>query len=169
MFFQIRAIEASEFEALHELRLFGLRECPDAFGAAYEEDAAMPAERIRNRFPISDENFVIGAFTEDGRMVGMAGFKREDRIKSRHKGFVWGMYVLPEARRHGLASKMLQEILGRARQLVGLRQVTLGVVTTCAPAHRLYLAHGFEENGLERACLRQGDEFHDHLNMVYWV
>jgi ribosomal protein S18 acetylase RimI-like enzyme len=169
MTFQIRPIVASEFEALHALRLFGLREYPDAFGATYEEDAALPPERIRNRFTITEENFVIGAFAEDGRMVGMAGFKREDRIKTRHKGFIWGMYVLPEARRHGIASHMLQEILNRARQLEGLCQVTLGVITTCEPAVRLYRANGFEENGLERGCLRQGDEYHDNLNMVYWV
>lgn len=166
---QIRPVEASELEALHVLRLQGLQEWPSAFGSTYEEESVFTPERVRTRFSLTDENFVIGAFANDGRMVGMAGFKREERIKTRHKGGIWGMYVLPEARRHGVASAMLQEILVRARRLEGLHQVTLGVITTCEAAHRLYLANGFEENGLERGCLRQGDEYHDNLNMVYWL
>lgn len=165
----IRPVEPSEIEALHALRLRALQDWPAAYASTYEETSILTPEEVRARFSKTEENFVMGAYDDAGNLVGMAGFKREDRIKTRHRSGVWGMYVAPEARRHGYASAMLQAIIAHAKTLPGLEQITLGVITVCQPAHRLYLANGFEENGLERACLRQGDEYHDNQQMIYWL
>jgi len=45
----------------------------------------------------------VGSF-KDGLLIGMIGFVREQRNKLRHKGNIWGMYVVPEARGEGIGT-----------------------------------------------------------------
>ena len=53
-------------------------------------------------------------------------------------------YVVPEARRHGVATALLDYIAGAGRRR-GARSVELEVVPTQAAASALYRRHGFRE------------------------
>ena len=47
---------------------------------------------------------VYGAFA-DGALAGVVGYSRDPRVKNRHRGKVFGMYVAPEHRRRGVGTE----------------------------------------------------------------
>src|SRR5215213_6414224 len=147
---RIRTLEPPDVELFYSLRLRGLRENPEAFGSTFAEESAMSAEARRSNFHCTDENFVLGAFGEDGRLIGVAGFYRATHLKLRHKGFVWGMYVSPESRGRGVGGALLTAVIERAKSLPGLEQLCLDVVTVKEEARGLYLSQGFQVYALER-------------------
>lgn len=163
---RIRALEPSDLELFHSFRLRGLRENPEAFGSTFEEESVTPAEARRSRFYCTDENFVLGAFGEDGRLNGVAGFYRAAPLKLRHKGFVWGMYVSPESRGGGVGRALLSSVIERGKSLLGLEQICLDVVTVNEAARALYLSQGFQIYALEREAMKQGGEYYDVEHMV---
>ena len=163
---RIRTLEPSDVGLFHSFRLRGLRENPEAFGSTFAEESVMPAEVRRGRFRCTDENFVLGAFDEESRLIGVAGFYRETHLKLRHKGFVWGMYVAPESRGGGVGRALLSSLVECVKSLPGLEQLCLDVVTVNGAARRLYLSQGFQVYALEREAMKQDGEYYDLEHMV---
>ena len=108
--------------------------------------------------------FYLGAFDET--LIGMVGFYREEGIKDRHKGYVVSMYVLPEKRGYGMGKALMQELIAQAKQLAGLEQLQLAVVTTNRAACLLYRSLGFEVYGTEPRALKMGEHYWDEDLMV---
>jgi RimJ/RimL family protein N-acetyltransferase len=150
---QVRNIQFTEIERFWQLRLEALKTNPEAFGSSYEESAQLPKSEVENRFHNESDNYLLGAFTEDGQLVGMMGFMREQRIKLRHKGMIWGVYVTPNFRGKGIAKQLLTEIIKRGKELEGLKQINLAVVSSNLAAIALYKKLGFETYGLERNAI----------------
>jgi ribosomal protein S18 acetylase RimI-like enzyme len=82
---------------------------------------------------------------------------------------VWGVFVRPEWRGQGIAAQLLDELLARARQLAGLEQLQLSVVTGQEAAVHLYQSLGFQQYGLERRALRIGEHYVDEFHMVLFL
>lgn len=165
----VRALEIDDAEAFHELRLRGLEESPDPFLVTHAEDAALTPEYVRGRFPRGGDAFALGAFDDDGRLVGIVGFSREKREKVRHRGDVWGMYVAPEARGTGAGRELMHELLRRCREMEGLEQVVLEVETGATAACGLYEGVGFETIGVHRESMKDGERYLDTRYMVLRV
>jgi len=163
----IRKLTEADTEAFWDLRLRGLRDSPEAFGSSYEESATTPLAsvvlRMRNESTAGD-NFILGAF--EGTLVGVVGFYRNQRLKDRHKGTIWGMYVLPEMRGRGIAKALMSQAIAYAASLVGLIQIHLAVVTTQEAPRHLYRSLGFEVYGLEPRALKVGSQFLDEELMI---
>jgi ribosomal protein S18 acetylase RimI-like enzyme len=123
---------------------------------------------VKKRLWSDGDAFVVGSF-QDGRLIGMAGFYREQGPKSRHKGRIWGVYVTPEKRAAGIGRKMMQAILDRIKGIDGLDQVLLSVAATQIFAIHLYRSLGFETYGKEPRALRIGDRFIDEEYMLLRV
>ncbi len=168
---EIRRLTESDADSFWALRLRSLREEPMAFARSFEEDRTTPIEDIVRDFRTrwnSPESFILGAFIE-GQLMGLVGFYRETRIKLRHKGGIWGMYVAPEARGQGLGRALLVELIARARQLPGLEQLHLSVVTRQLAARKLYESCGFVCYGLERWAFKLGDEYLDDEHLMLYL
>jgi RimJ/RimL family protein N-acetyltransferase len=163
---KVRLLEPTEAEHFRSFRLRGLKESPEAFGSTYAAESVLSAEEARSRFPSTAENFVLGAFDTGGRLIGVAGFYREESLKLRHKGVIWGMYVAPEARGRGAGRALISAIIERCEALDGLEQITLDVVTVNEAARRLYLSQGFRIYALEREAMKQDGEYYDVEHMV---
>ena len=157
---EVRLLVEENAPALWHLRLEALEREPRSFAESPEEHRETPvrtlADWLRNSVP---DNFVVGAF-EQGSLVGTAGFLRGDRIKTRHLGQLWGVYVTGAARNHGTGRKMIDYLLKTARELDGLVSISLKVAEDNLAAVELYRSAGFVASGqdpcglcIEGACV----------------
>lgn len=159
---EIRRLSASDAGEYRELRLYGLRAHPEAFGASWAEEAVQPLAWFEERIA---GNVIFGGKTGDTTAIqGVIGFHASNGVKQRHKGVLWGMFVQPEARGTGLGPALVARVLEHAKQTV--EEVRLTVVSTNTAAVRLYERAGFERYGLERRALKVGDCYHDEVLMA---
>jgi RimJ/RimL family protein N-acetyltransferase len=166
---QVRILAESDAAQFRALRRERLERAPHAFAESVAEHDALSLETIQARLRhASGENFVMGAF-EDGALVGIAGFSRSPRLKSRHKGVIWGVYVRPDMRGRGAARLLLDALIARARAEPGLEQILLSVSIGQAAARRLYESLGFEPWGRERHALKVDGQYVDEDHMVLWL
>jgi ribosomal protein S18 acetylase RimI-like enzyme len=162
----IRALGPDDALAFWQLRLQALDQAPQAFGESPDEHRATPVETVAARLHAASlDNFVLGAFI-DGRLVGTAGFLRNQTLKRKHKGRVWGMYVADSARGQGLGRALLGALLERVRQLPDLEEVQLSVAAGQAAAQNLYASFGFKCYGRELRALGVGEQFVDEDYMA---
>lgn len=151
----IRPLTKADAAAYRALRLEGLRLAPEAFSAAYEDEILSGDEEFARRIPDAPPSAIFGAF-QGAALVATTGFLVHAGRKERHKGMIWGVYVAEAARGQGLAKRLLQAAIDRARTIEGLELLQLGVGVDNAPARALYAAAGFEVYGVERKALRLG-------------
>ena len=168
----IRLLTEADGSAYREVRLRGLREEPDAFSTSYVDEAARPLDITIDRLRSQQRDlnrFTLGAFDGSGALLGIITFSRYSREKERHKATISGFYVVSEARRGGLGRRLLNETLARARQIPGLIQVDLVVVTRQFAARNLYTSFGFIPFGLERRALKLDGDFLDEEYLVLFL
>ncbi|MDN8592553.1 GNAT family N-acetyltransferase [Paenibacillus sp. 11B] len=166
--FILRNIRSDEAEQYWPLRLEALKNHPEAFGASFEMSIQLPMSEVQERIHNEADDYILGAYTEEGTLAGTMGFKREHGLKLQHKGYIWGVYVSPPYRGRGLASRLLREVLERGRELEGIEQINLSVVTTNESARRLYEQSGFETYGIERNALIVQEKGYDEAHMTYF-
>ncbi len=87
----IRNIEPTDAEAYRNLRLEALKMNPEAFGTSYEEAVKVSLLDVVKQIQNTRDHYILGAFTKDHQLAGMAGFRRENKIKTQHKGTIWGV------------------------------------------------------------------------------
>jgi ribosomal protein S18 acetylase RimI-like enzyme len=161
----IRALAPADAAAFQALRLRALQECPAAFASSYEEEVGTPLAKFEARLQPRAGSAVFGAFRDSG-LCALVGIQRESGAKLAHKSFLWGVYVAPEVRGAGLGTRLVAHALRYAAEVLGTRQVNLGVNTQNAAAVALYRKLGFVEYGLERGYLLVDGVPQDEFLMV---
>lgn len=157
---EIRRLLAADAGAYRDLRLEGLRLHPEAFGAAYEDEARMSDADWRERLAGS---VIFGAFRQQ-TLVGTAGSYRPPGAKQRHKALLVGVYVSEAARGGGVARALVQAVIEQARGEVG--QILTTVNAANGSAWRLYESLGFRQWGLQPRSLKVGEGYVDEVEMV---
>jgi ribosomal protein S18 acetylase RimI-like enzyme len=164
----VRILTEADAGAFWNIRLRALRDDPESFGSSYEEilerGIAGATQSLRKRDTAPDD-VTFGAF--DGEtLVGIAGFRRGEEVKKRHKGVIWGMYVPREMRGKGIGKALLEAAIAHAKTLPQLEQINLSVVLTSREARHLFISLGFETYGLERRALKLRDRYFDQELMT---
>lgn len=168
---QIRRLAESDAAALRDLRVRAVREHPDAFLVAAEDEerttAADWAARLRAKACRADDA-IFGAFADPpagpaaaAPLVGMAGFFREPHRKVGHKAVIWGMYVAPEVRRGAVGRALLDGVLDALRACGDIEIALLSCTMGNAPARALYRSAGFVPYGVERDAWKLGGAYLD--------
>ncbi len=165
-----RPLEEDDFTAFVQLRKEALLNEPEAFGLDYASYNAAPLldkehffERIL-KYPFS---FSLGAFDENGVLIGMGCFTIPYAVvKRRHKGVLWGMYVKPDRRGHGIGKKIAELILLAAKQDAGCEQAIITVTPPGSPAQKFYDDLGFIQYGVEYRALKLDTGYIDEVLMM---
>ena len=164
-----RFLTSNDASAYWAIRLEALESEPEAFGSSPEEHRALSMDEVARRLGYNNEdNFVVGAF-DDERLVGTAGFYRDQHVKQRHRGHIWGVFVAQQARGRKVGREIMRAVLDRAKTIAGIEQVLLSVSTTQTPAMNLYRSLGFEVFGCDRRALKIGERYIDEENMILFL
>ncbi len=107
---------------------------------------------------------MLGGFVGD-RLVGIAGLRVPARIKERHKGFLYSVYVDAGFRGLGLAVGLVEAAIAVAQE-AKLRLVWLTVAVGNDSARRIYDRLGFRTYGVEPRGLLVDGAFVDEEMMV---
>jgi GNAT superfamily N-acetyltransferase len=165
-----RPLEEHDFNAFVAIRKEALQREPEAYGPDFATYNAAPLldkehffERILN-YPFS---FALGAFDNQGHLAGIGCFTcPHTMVKRRHKGIMWGMYIRPEYRNHGVGQKIAETIFLAAKQDAGCEQILLTVTPPESPAHKLYEKLGFIQYGVEYRALKLEQGYIDEVLMM---
>jgi ribosomal protein S18 acetylase RimI-like enzyme len=163
---ELRKLAPEDAAAFRDVRLQGLRECPTAFSSSYEEEAETSIQTVAGRLVHKVDGALFGCFA-NSRLSGVIGVQRETRVKLAHKAFIWGMYVLPDCRRHGIGRALVAKALDYATTEWGVLRVNLGVNARNAAAVALYESMGFRTYGTEIGFLRIDGRLHDEKLMAW--
>ncbi|MFJ5767541.1 GNAT family N-acetyltransferase [Lysinibacillus sp. NPDC093210] len=166
---EIRILNKLDAQLYQEVRLSALQINPEAFGSTYEREVNFSLETVAERLEPAKDKFVLGAFNDNGLLVGIVTFMRESSVKTRHKGNVFGMYVAPEGRGRGVGKLLMRELIKRAKSCDGLEQINLTVVSNNISAKKLYMSLGFVVYGVERNALKFNRQYFDEELMVLHI
>jgi RimJ/RimL family protein N-acetyltransferase len=164
----IRVLHSEDAQALRELRLEALRLHPTAFGADPAEVEARPMSWWQDFAARNDGrgyHVVVVAVDRNDRLVGMTGVDAMERPKDRHRGYVWGVYVRPEARGQRLGDRLIAAAIDWARAK-GLLLLQIDVTVGNEPARRRYQQAGFVDCGVQPMVIQVDGVFYDEHVMA---
>lgn len=163
----VRRLGVDDAAALQALRRESLERHPLAFSASPAEDRMRTVPQAAAILTQPDQA-VFGAFSE-GRLVGMLGLRRAERIKQRHKAMIWGVYVAAAGRGAGHGRALMEAAIAEARCWDGVDKIELSVSADAPEALALYEATGFRVWGREPRSLchegRCADEIYLTLDL----
>lgn len=161
---RIGKITLKSWREYRALRLLALGESPQAFGASHDEERYLPRRVWRERLAY------MTFAAHDHHLIGMIGCRAGAAKKSSHVAEISGLYVRPYARGRGIASQLLQTVLGEAKHCLLCSKVTLNVVTTQESAIRLYQRFGFYLVGtLKKETCVDGVFYDEHVMELLFV
>lgn len=165
----LRLLGPDDAEIYRQIRFKSLQESPEAFLTTYEIQLAKPIEEFRQNLQSNNFRFTLGCFTETNELAGIVTFARETNPKITHKGNIYAMYVSSEYRGRRIGNALLTELLQRAKQLPGLEQINLTVVSSNLAAKKLYETVGFTTYGTERNAMKNNGQYWDEDYMTLYI
>ena len=165
----IRALQAADLAGYHALRQRGLTEHPEAFTSSADEEREATARLHKRLAPdlSAPHDVVLGAFDGD-ELVGIVGMSVDPRVKVRHRGHVFGMYVPRECAGRGVGAGLLRALIDHARG-AGLDALVLTVTDGGKGARRFYESAGFTAFGCEPGAVRVAGRTYDKVHMIRWL
>lgn len=160
----LRLLTENDAEQFKSLRLVAIENSPTAIWPTREEQMVLTLEQIADRIRKTSIQAVFGAF--DGEvLVGITGIRREPLQQVAHMATVWGVFVSPSHRGHGIAQKLLSAATAHVAEKWKCVQLMLWVNTENTPAKGLYASQGFQKIGMAPRALRVNGRFYDEEHM----
>lgn len=158
MVFNFRKLRNDDYEVYRLLRLDCLRNFPDNFGSSHDEEIETLSRKFQVFTARPASAFLFGAFDEQ-KLIGMVGFKRFDRRKTRHRGEIVHMYVDLNYSGRGVGARLLQKAIEAAFEIEEVEQLELGVVANNSQAVKLYEKFGFKTLGVQPNYFKDGEQY----------
>jgi ribosomal protein S18 acetylase RimI-like enzyme len=139
----VRALEGDDWEAFRQVRLAALADAPEAFASSYSAEQDLDEEFWRLRLGRSSRLLA----ELDDEPVGMVSVGRaeEDDVAE-----LFGMWVVPSQRGHGVAWQLTEAAAEHARAL-GRRALKLWVSTDNGRAVAFFSSYGCRPGNGRRA------------------
>jgi len=148
-----------------ETRLACLKSMPEYFGSTYEEEVLNPKLKFETYIEQDlPEHFMLGAF-DNNELIGLAGFERTHRKKTRHRGDLVQVYVDVKYRGQKIGERLIRKVLEDAFALEGIEQIELSAVANNQGAIRLYEKLGFKTYGIQPEYFKVEDGYTDQAFM----
>ena len=161
-----RKLKSSEAKDFRRVRLDCLKRFPDKFGSSYEDELKMPRVLFEDFIENESENHVFfGAFA-DNNLIGIAGFVRGNRRKTRHRGEIVSMYVNPDFQGQKIGEKLLRALIEEIFNSDEIESLELTVVADNISAAKLYERVGFETFGIRKNYFKSGEQYWDQRFML---
>ncbi|MFM9837759.1 MAG: GNAT family N-acetyltransferase [Cyclobacteriaceae bacterium] len=161
-----RKIEINEIEQYHKIRLDCLKNYPQNFGTLYDEEqksSSFKFDKIIGQQSTTD--FLMGAFSNE-RLVGICGFIKEKREKTKHIGEISGMHVIAEFSGQKIGARLLNTTILTAFKNSALEQIILAVADKNQTAQNLYKKFGFVEYGRLKNYFKDNGEYETQVFMT---
>lgn len=158
----IRDLNEHDLDAFIRIRKDSLNREPMSFGADpnKEIDRSETLKRLKEK---NEENFILGYYDQD-QLAGMLGFIRYTNAKTKHKAFIWGVFVRKEYRGKQIGRQLMQTCIEKAYKIPGLQKILLGASHISDAAIGLYQEMGFKTYGTEQnAMIWKGEYIHEIL------
>jgi GNAT superfamily N-acetyltransferase len=104
----VRVLREDDWEAYREVRLAALQESPEAFLATYAEESKLPEQYWRNCMVQAHRLLAV----RDGEPVGVASVEMIEGMPQ--SADLHDLWVTPEARNIGVASRLVQSAADQA-------------------------------------------------------
>ncbi|GGJ44983.1 GNAT family N-acetyltransferase [Deinococcus roseus] len=165
----LRTLQPADLPAYHTLMRHALEEHSRAIGISPEEWDLITLEALQKHLEDLSGTILV-AENEEGLVATVRCQVHQQVSKKAHKGHVSWMYVLPEYRREGLATQLLDHLTDWARA-EGLEWLNITVTVGQTEAQKFYRAFGFEIWGYETHGLKLetelGTEYFDLEHLQY--
>jgi RimJ/RimL family protein N-acetyltransferase len=160
-----RKLQPGDAGSYRLVRLESLKNFPDSFGSTYAEESITPRLKFETLIEQSSVNsFMFGAFCE-GQLIGITGFHRAERRKTRHRGEIVQVYVDPKYRGQKVGENLVRMVVENAFEIEGIEQLELSVVANNSSATSIYKKLGFEIYGEQVNYFKDGARYWDQQFM----
>jgi ribosomal protein S18 acetylase RimI-like enzyme len=140
---EIRQLSADDTQEFLTLRKRALIQEPERFRVSNADDDQLGLAFWRNRLATDR---VYGVF-DNQKLVGIGGLSRFVGEKLCHKGLIWGMFIIPEARGTQASHVLMNALIEGAKGFVTHLQLTLMADNVRARAY--YERYGFSLYAIE--------------------
>lgn len=161
-----RLLTPDDADMYCQLRGRALVDTPWAFLGAPGDDPASDIQTMRVRLD-HPEKRVVGVFLPEHAtgLVAVAGVDRNERLKARHRAYVWGVYTDRVHRGKGYGKAVMRAVIDVARSWDGVAVIGLSASVNSPDAIAVYRACGFEQWGVEKDAIRLDGRAHDEVYM----
>jgi ribosomal protein S18 acetylase RimI-like enzyme len=150
----IRRAEVDDWQICRDIRLRALREEPQAYESTLEDEQHLSDQQWRERLVRASTFLAV----DHENVVGMAVALPQGAGDM----MIVAMYVAPDARRRGVAARLIDEI-GRMAMSRGSSRLVLDVADGNAAAERSYRRYGFVPIGQRVPMRRNPSVFQTRL------
>ena len=150
----VRALDEGEWQVYREVRLAALQEAPEAFVTTYAEAAAQPEQYWRDCLVRAHQLLA----ERDGTPLGVVSV--EMTADATQSADLYGLWVTPEARNSGVASRLVQAAADQAIE-DGCTKLFYWVSTENGRAIGFASNAGFRVTSKRRTTLIENRKFGD--------
>ena len=162
---EIVRLGPNDWEAMKALRVRSVEEQPYAF--LQTKDEALKMDEVEWRKRLSEGYFLSAR--SDGEILGVVAAKRDKTLKTRHVAYIFGVYVIPEARGKGMARKLMEALMEELEKDPHVIKFELNVALPQKDALKLYENLGFERVALLKKELFVNGEYIDEYAMEKFI
>lgn len=163
----IRPLDPKDAIAYASLRLATTTANPECFCTSLAELQTASVEQFSNEIKHRNQlvnNKMLGYF-QQGKLIGAVGVEQLYGDLRRHKGRLWGLMVLPDQRRQGVARKLCEAAITMATTYP-VEKLGLELTSEAIAAMRLYRSLGFKIETVEPMALKSEGRYLDEIRMA---